>query len=70
MSNDKNQKIFLPGAYKLDRKGQPVAVDAIEAPEPSSCCKLDCCNNRISFLDSNGVQRHISLQALYDLLNP
>lgn len=70
MSSDKNQKIYLPGAFKLNAKGQPVAVDAIEAPEPNSCCKLDCCNNRISFVDTNGVQRYIPLQALYDLLNP
>ncbi len=58
--------VFLPtGAYKLDRKGNPVSVPAIVAQEPNDCCGIDCCKNVIKFVDSDGVQREISLEALY-----
>ena len=66
----KINEIFLSGATKLDRKGNAIAVESILAPEPDSCCQLDCCTKAIIFLDTNNVKRSISLQAIYDLLNP
>ena len=67
----KADEVFLPnGAFKVNKKGEPVKVESIIAPEPDSCCMLDCCTKSIIFLDSNNVKRSISLQDIYDLINP
>jgi len=67
----KKQEIFLPtGAFKINRKGQPEYVKSIIVPEPDDCCGVDCCDNTIKFIGSDGVQKSISLEALYNLVNP
>ena len=45
-------KVNFPkgGAYKI-KGGKRVTVDAIDVPEYSDCCKLDCCENVIRLKD-------------------
>ena len=71
MSKPTNKgEVFVPGAFKIDRKGNPVNVPSIIAQEPTDCCGIDCCKKVIKFIDDTNVPREISLQAIYYLLNP
>lgn len=47
-------------AYTIEN-GERKNVEVIEVPKPTDCCKLDCCNNRLSLptLDANGDSTYI-----------
>ena len=51
MSKPTNKgEVFVPGAFKIDRKGNPVNVPSIIAQEPTDCCGIDCCKKVIKFI--------------------